>query len=363
MSGQSRPVSRLSLQTTPAGSICRDRSPGKQLERRREVALQRVMESWSLRGEMENSVAVHIGPGASMDVCVRAKTPAARTAWKARELNQVEKPTNSIGTPFDSYAASLPHETSHPAHLPQGLPGVGRREGGPLFWPVCGCASLCPHGEVVAHERPICSIWQQILYQGTPCARREGRGGPFVTDVLPIPPFFPLSLRPAPVSSPHRGRHVNSSSVLECFIVVVLGRSFQNRPARTPPHPLPFPSTGKSHPRRSIFLLRASFSPAHTPLSHCVFPHLTRLSLSSAPAQLSSGSSTLTLSQSHTHSLALALAHQQHILTVGGTARQDRQALFIHSSCCMGVVCVPVLYKMHTPTHTHTHTYTLHVHE
>lgn len=146
MSGQSRPVSRLSLQPTPAGSICRDRSPGKQLERRREVALQRVMESWSLRGEVENSVAVHSGPGASMDVCVRAKTPAARTAWKARELTQVEKPTNSIGTPFDSYVASLPRETSH---LPQGLPGSpgcfevweeGR--GAPLFWPVCGCASL-----------------------------------------------------------------------------------------------------------------------------------------------------------------------------------------------------------------------------
>jgi hypothetical protein len=38
---QTRPVSRLSLRTTPAGSICRDCWPGRHLETGRKAALQR----------------------------------------------------------------------------------------------------------------------------------------------------------------------------------------------------------------------------------------------------------------------------------------------------------------------------------
>lgn len=221
---------------------------------------------------------------------------------------------------------------------------------------------------------PFCSIWQQILYQGTPCAhqanpaqqvRRKDRGGPFVTDVLPIPPFFPLSLRPAPVSSPHRGRHVNSSSVLECFHVAVLAvLSKTARPAHPPPLP---PCRSPLSVYRQVPSTPVYFSPpcVFLPCPHATFPlrlpssHPSQSQLSSSSAQL--GSSTHTQSLSHTLSLALALAHQQHILTVGGTARQDRQALFIHSSRCMGVLCVPALYKMHTHTTTHAHTHT-HIH-
>lgn len=137
MSGQSRPVSRLSLQTlqtTPAGSICRDRSPGTQLERRREVA---VRESWSLGGEMENSVAVHSGPGASIDgrLC---------PCKNARRPDEVESPESSPSSKsrltrrvpqFDSYVASLPREASYlfprPFQVRQGALRCGKKGGGP----------------------------------------------------------------------------------------------------------------------------------------------------------------------------------------------------------------------------------------
>lgn len=55
---------------------------------------------------------------------------------------------------------------------------------------------------------------------------------------------------------------------------------------------------------------------------------------------------------SHTHLLALALAHQQHILTVGGTARQDRHYLFIVLVAWMSSVCVHCTRCTHTHTHT-----------
>lgn len=66
---------------------------------------------------MENSVAVHSDPAASMDVCARAKTPrlqAPGLRWKARELTQLEKPTNSISTQVNSYVASLPQIATCP---------------------------------------------------------------------------------------------------------------------------------------------------------------------------------------------------------------------------------------------------------
>lgn len=175
---------------------------------------------------------------------------------------------------------------------------------------------------MVAHERPICSIWQQILYPGTPCAhqadpaqqvQRQNRGGPFVTDVLPIPPF---PLRPGPVSSPHRGRHVNSSSVLECFLGAFLGRPGRSpktvRPAHPPP-PTPmslslFPCTSKPHPRRSIFLLRASPFPAHTPLP--IASSLISPVSVSAQLQLSSAR------EQHTHTHTLIQLTRTHISSI-----------------------------------------------
>lgn len=136
-------------------------------------------------------------------------------------------------------------------------------------------------------------------------------------------------------------------------------------PLPSPHVALPFPSTGKSHPRRSIFLLRASFSPAHTPLSHCVFPHLTRLSLSSAPAQLSSGAAH-TLSLSHT--LSRSRSHSRissiFLLWAARHGRTGRHYLFIVLVAWVSCVCLHCTRCTHTQLHTrtHTHTHTLHVH-
>lgn len=45
----------------------------------------------------------------SMDVCALARRLAPGLRWKARELTQLQKPTNSIGAPgVNSYVASLP---------------------------------------------------------------------------------------------------------------------------------------------------------------------------------------------------------------------------------------------------------------
>ena len=154
------------------------------------------------------------------------------------------------------------------------------------------------------------------------------------------------SLRPAPVSSPHGGRHVNSSSVLECFLGAVLA---QNRPARTPPSPPPM-SLSPFHLQASpihagLFFSSVHLLPCPHATSHCVFPHLTRLSLSSAPAQLSSRVPH-TLERTRTRASAACSCCGRH-----GTAGQAR---FIHSTCCMGLLCAQY-QDADIPTHTHTH--------
>lgn len=240
--------------------------------------------------------------------------------------------------------------------------GCGRREGG------------CPHADTVksgprASGRPICS---RYCTKAPPCAhqanpaqqvRRQYRGGPLVTDVLPIPPLVSPP-GPSVVTSLRAPRQF--PQCLGMFFAAVLGRpgrSFQNRPARANPHPLPhvalpFPPTGKSHPRRSIFLLRASFFPAHTPLpiaSSLISPVSVSAQLQ---AQLSSGGAH---THTHTHTLArtLALVHQQHILMVGGTARQDRHGLFIVLTVVVAAwVCCVCTVHMHTNAHPHRHTHT-----
>lgn len=125
-----RPVSRLSLRTTPAGSICRDRRdswPGKYLERRREVALSEVSERWSW-GEMENSVTVHYGPGVSMDVCARAKRPPPGRGGKP------ESPVGSKSRLTRLVPSSIPM-LPRPSRFRQG----GRREGAAVLASVRVC--------------------------------------------------------------------------------------------------------------------------------------------------------------------------------------------------------------------------------
>ena len=158
---------------------------------------------------------------------------------------------------------------------------------------------------------------------------------------------------PAPVSSPHRGRHVNSLSVLECFLGAVLA-VLQNCPARTPLRPppcrclLPFPSTGKSHPRRSIFLFRA---PPSLPTRHFLLrlpsSHPSQSQLSSSSAQLESGTHTLSLSHTRTHtSVACSCCGRR------GTARQDRHDLFIVLVAWVSCVHSTVVHA-HAQTYTH----------
>lgn len=137
-----------------------------------------------------------------------------------------------------------------------------------------------------------------------PQVRRQHRGGPFplLTCVLPIPPFVSPP-GPSVVTSPRAPRQF-----LECPGMFSRGRPgpswpscpfFQNRPARTPLppppcRPVPFPSTGKSHPRRSIFLLRAppSLPTRHLPL-RLPSSHPSQSQLSSSSAQLASTTHTL----------------------------------------------------------------------
>lgn len=143
---------------------------------------------------------------------------------------------------------------------------------------------------------------------------------------------------------------------MECFLVAVLAVLPKPPGPHTPPLPspsphvsVPFPSTGKSHPRRSIFLLRAppSLPTRHFPLRpHSISP-VSRSQLSSSSAQLGS----------HSHI-------SSSLLVVGGTARQDRteQARFIHSRRQTTVLgCLHGCQRQSFGTvqvHTHTCTHT-----
>jgi hypothetical protein len=199
----------------------------------------------------------------------------------------------------------------------------------------------------VAHERrgPIWSILPGDTYlfyrRTTPCARQKPN--PARSKCDDSSPFF--SLRPAPVSSPHRWRHVNSSSVWNVF----LGLSwpfFQNRPARQSPPTSLSPFQLQASPiHASLFFSSVHLLPCstrHFPLRLPSISPVRLLGLSSAPGQLSSA--------------RLALAHRQHVLVVvGGTARQDMtgQERFIHSRLATCLVRSPRVHSTVACAHAH----------
>lgn len=149
-------------------------------------------------------------------------------------------------------------------------------------------------------------------------------GGAFFTDVLPIPPLLSPP-GPSVVTSPRAPRQF-----LECLGMFSWGRP--GRSSRPPGPHTPSPPPMSLSPfqlqaspiHAGLFFTSVHLLPCPHATSYCVFPHLTRLSLSSAPAQLSSRAG-----RTHTRSHKLGLAHQQHDLVVGGTARRDRHDLFI----------------------------------
>lgn len=156
------------------------------------------------------------------------------------------------------------------------------------------------HTVTVAHERPVCSILAGDIVPTHPmCApspnpaqqhvRRQYRGWRSFTDV-PTNPAFHLSAR---LQCRHLTAGATSIPRMSCN--VFLGPSwpfFQNRPARTPPSPPPCRcplSIYRQVPSTPVyFSLPCTSFPAHTPLPIASSLNLTRLGLSSAPAQLSS---------------------------------------------------------------------------
>lgn len=243
-----------------------------------------------------------------MGVCARAKRPPPGRGRKPESFLSSKGRLTQFSTQYDSCVASLPQV----ATSPRAFPGVREGRWAGAHTVSCGPRATVTHlqygvvylaADIVpaAHARTKPILHKQV--------RRQYRGSPFVTDVLPIPPFLSPP-GPSVVTSPRAPRQ--SSSVLECFLRAVLrrpGRSFQNRPARTPPSPPPMslpPFRLQASPiHAGLFFSSVRLLPCPHAASHSVFPHLTRLSLSSAPAQLSSGGAhTLTLSPARTRTSA-----------------------------------------------------------
>lgn len=201
----------------------------------------------------------------------------------------------------------------------------------------------CPHGEVVAHERPILQYLAADIVprhsmrapsQSCTASATKGPRRSFRYRRAANPTFLSSLSPPGPsvVTSPRAPRQF-----LECLGMLSCGRpgrSFQNRPARTPPSPPPMslsPFRLQASPiHAGLFFSSVRLSPLptrHFPIASSLISPVSV----SAQLQLSSAREQHTHTLSLTHSLARARTRASAAYSYCGRHGTAGQAGIIYS--------------------------------